>query len=396
MAINPVGFKFAAVSAEVKKAGFQRLDYAFIMSETPCVVAGTTTTNRVFAAPVEITRERLKTGFCQGVLVNSGNANAYTGSEGLADAERLVKEAAANAVIDPGLIIPMSTGVIGSRLPLDRMLPKTESLVGRLGKDGFSDVARAILTTDTREKVICLESNLSAGTLQIVGMAKGSGMIAPNMATMLAILLINVSVDRDFLQESLTDSVDGSFNSITVDGDTSTNDTVLALAGPKPGLSCLNTTDDKRVFRSTLESACKSLARQIVLDGEGASKLIHVKVTGALSRDDASKVAAKISNSPLVKTAFHGEDPNWGRIVCSAGMAGVEFDPAALSLWIGDILIVRHGQVMDNDWETSAHAEMSKTEFTVRLDLGMGDKDSEFLTTDLSEEYIGINADYRS
>ncbi len=390
------GFRYAAIAGEVKKVGAERLDIGLIVADSPCVTAGVTTTNKVFAAPVEITRSRLNRGVSQAVLVNSGNANAYTGEEGKQDAMELINAAAGPLKIHPDLIIPMSTGVIGFRLPLSRMLPKIPKLADNVEGNSFMDVARAIMTTDTTPKVVYQEAELSTGKLRVAGMAKGAGMIAPDMATMLAIIVTNCRPDLAFLREAVVEANSRSFNCITVDGDTSTNDTLVVMSSPTPDGPLLQNESDKGTFRSVLGEASKSLARQIVMDGEGATKLVYVKVLGAKNNPDAGRVARKIAESPLVKTAFHGEDPNWGRIVCSVGMAGVEFDPARLDLSIGSVGIVRNGKISDTEWEAAAHKVMTEREFTVTVDLNLGSGEAEFLTTDMSEEYIKINADYRS
>jgi glutamate N-acetyltransferase/amino-acid N-acetyltransferase len=390
------GFKYAAIAGEVKKAGTDRLDIGLILADSPCVTAGVTTTNKVFAAPVAITRSRLDKGLTQAVLVNSGNANAYTGEDGKRDALELVNGIAGPLGIDPDLIIPMSTGVIGFRLPLGRMVPKLPSLAQKMDGNGFMDVAQAIMTTDTRPKVVYLEAELSSGKLQMAGMAKGAGMIAPDMATMLAVIVTNCKPELAFLREAVVEANSVSFNRITVDGDTSTNDTLVVMAGPTPDGPVLANQSDMSVFRSALADACRSLARQIALDGEGATKLVQVRIVGAKSDSDAARVARKIAESPLVKTAFHGEDPNWGRIVCSAGMAGAELDPERIDLSIGSVKIVEKGKVSGTEWEAPAHRVMTEREFTVNLDLNLGAGEAEMLTTDMSEEYIKINADYRS
>jgi glutamate N-acetyltransferase/amino-acid N-acetyltransferase len=233
--------------------------------------------------------------------------------------------------------------------------------------------------------------------MKMVGMAKGAGMIAPNMATMLAVILTDVRADPSFLKEALIQAAGGSFNSITIDGDTSTNDTVVVMAGGSPDSPKLpDRSDDQEMFSEVLSDACRDLARQIVKDGEGATKVVSVRVSGAPDRKSAARVARTIAESPLVKTAFHGEDPNWGRIVCAAGRAGVAFDPNQVDLFIGDVQIVSRGNMVSDDWETPAHEVMKSEEFSVSLNLKAGDSEAELLTTDLSREYVSINADYRS
>ncbi|MBI4965529.1 MAG: bifunctional glutamate N-acetyltransferase/amino-acid acetyltransferase ArgJ [Desulfomonile tiedjei] len=391
------GFRFSAVAAGIKKAGTTRLDLALIVSEEPTTVAAVTTTNLVFAAPVAITRDRVAKGVSRGVLINSGNANAYTGERGLQDALDLTRGVAEALAIDADLISPMSTGVIGNPLPLDRMREAIPALVAGLDPYRYMDVAHAMMTTDTRPKTLLLEGSASTGPFRILGMCKGSGMIAPNMATMLAVILTDIRVEASFLRDCLIDANEASFNSVTVDGDTSTNDTLIVLSGGRgdaielsPGRS------DREAFRSLLQQACSDLARQIALDGEGTTKVVEVRITGAPSNAAAAKIARTIAESPLVKTAFHGEDPNWGRIICAAGRAGVSFDPDRIDLYIGDVPIVKDGLLVEGDWESAAHKTMCAKEFAVLLDLKSGSSEARILTTDLSEEYVTINADYRS
>lgn len=391
------GFKFGAISAEIKKIGNVRLDFGLIVTERPAVVAGVTTQNLVHAAPVTLTRKVLLSESCQAVLVNSGNANAYTGSDGLEDATSLLENLSVELSIDSGLIIPMSTGVIGARLPVDRMKARIPDLIRTIGPDGFHDVARAIMTTDTVPKVVEYIGELPDGPFTIAGMCKGAGMIAPNMATMLAIVMTDIRVDHTFLAETFKKCCQLSFNRVSVDGDTSTNDTAVCLSGGSLNSRTLSqSAKDREVFANLLERVCIDLAEQIVMDGEGATKLVEVKVISATDDHTAAVMARKIADSPLVKTAFHGEDPNWGRIICAAGNSGVSFDPAIVDLFIGDVPIVRGGKIVDGDWEKMAHDVMQNRRFTVTVDIKMGDGQATMLTSDLSEEYVTINADYRS
>lgn len=391
------GFRFSAVSAGIKRADLTRLDFGLIVSDVPAVAAAVTTTNVVVAAPVVITRDRLQKGLCRAILVNSGNANAFTGKRGMQDAIILTDEVSTALKEDPDLIVPLSTGVIGVPLPLERMKERVPSLINGLEKKRFKDVAEAILTTDTRPKIARLSSNTSSGPIQLQGMAKGSGMIAPHMATMLAIILIDVRVDAVFLREALQRAVEKSFNAITVDGDMSTNDTVVVLAGGVSQARTLESgTDGMAILSDLLTDACMDLARQIVRDGEGATKAVEIRVQGAKDTASALRVARKIAESSLVKTAIHGEDPNWGRIMSSAGTAGVEFDPEVADLYIGDVQIISSGSLVCCDWETPAREVMKSREYTIRLDLNAGRGGGGIITTDLSEEYVRINADYRS
>jgi glutamate N-acetyltransferase / amino-acid N-acetyltransferase len=391
------GFRFSATAAGIKHEGTDRLDLGLIVSDAPASAAAVTTTNLVFAAPVEITRKNLANGECQALLINSGNANSYTGSQGRQDALDLTEEVAKGLGIAPTLVVPMSTGVIGLRLPVDRMRGQMPRLLSGLDRHSFMNVARAMMTTDTRPKTVMLGGVLSDGPFTMVGMAKGAGMIAPNMATLLAVILTDIKVEARLLKDCLVEANSRSFNCITIDGDTSTNDTVIVMAGGHDTARELGgSRADLEAFSSMLNEACMSLARQIVLDGEGATKLVEVRVMGAPSPAAAARVARTIAESPLVKTAFHGEDPNWGRILCSAGRSGVEFDPDNVDLFIGEVAIVKQGLVGSNDWEAAAHKVMQGREFSVLLDLKAGEEEACFLTTDMSEEYVTINADYRS
>jgi glutamate N-acetyltransferase/amino-acid N-acetyltransferase len=391
------GYKFSAVAAGIKKPGTTRLDLGLIVSDVPATVAGVTTTNLVVAAPVTITRERVAKGVSRGILINSGNANAYTGEKGLQDALDLTREVAQALAVHPDLIIPMSTGVIGNPLPLARMRAALPRLVSGLDPYRHMDVAHAMMTTDTKPKTVRLEGATSAGSFQVLGMCKGSGMIAPNMATLLAVILTDIKVEQSFLREALLEANAASFNSVTVDGDTSTNDTLIVLSGGSSSAVELGpNSSDRNAFRAVLNQACSDLAHQIVMDGEGATKVVEIRIVGASNNDAAVKVARTVAESPLVKTAFHGADPNWGRIICAAGRAGVAFDPDKIDLSIGNVQIVRNGRLVAGDWESPAHEVMSSKEFAVLLDLKAGKSEVRLLTTDLSEEYVTINADYRS
>jgi len=391
------GFRFSAVGAGIKHADSDRLDLALIASERPAITVGVTTTNLVCAAPVTITRECLQRGISQALLINSGNANAYTGDSGLADALFLTKSVADRLGIAHELVVPMSTGVIGQPLPVDRMNAKIPELAALISASAFLDAASAILTTDTFPKTALVEKRLSNGPLKIVGMAKGAGMMAPNMATMLAVVLVNMRVEESYLRNVFARANSLTFNRITVDGDTSTNDTAIVMSGGSDqSKELLDNDTDRDLFSQGVLSVCANLARQIVKDGEGATKVVEVKVFGAPDEVSAARVSRRIAESPLVKTAFHGEDPNWGRIVCAAGSAGVKFDPSMIDLWIGSVQIVKSGILEVGDWEARAKQEMRYPEFSVSIDLKTGSAHATILTCDLSEEYVAINADYRS
>ena len=391
------GFTFSAVAAGIKIPGSDRLDFGLIVADSPAAAAGVTTTNVVVAAPVEIARERLRKGTCCAILANSGNANAFTGEKGRADALELTAEAADLLRVDPESIIPLSTGVIGTSLPMDRLRSRLTDLVRGRDESRFLDFARSIMTTDTRPKTVLLDGKISGGPLRMLGTAKGAGMIAPDMATMLAVVLIDHRVEASFLKECLVEATEASFNAVTIDGDTSTNDTLLVLAGGLPDAAIVpGDKKDREIFASMLKQVCMDLARQIVSDGEGATKLVEVRVCGAPDRPAATRIARTIAESALVKTAFYCQDPNWGRIVAAAGRAGVDFDPRRLALFIGDVLVVSGGAPVNGDWEQRAAKVMTQQEFSVVLDLNAGQGEASFLTTDLSEEYVRINAAYRT
>jgi glutamate N-acetyltransferase/amino-acid N-acetyltransferase len=328
--------------------------------------------------------------------MNSGNANAYTGKEGYRDAIKLTQSVAEKLNVNPQHVIPMSTGVIGHRLPMERMLDRINGLVAGLSSTSFMDVAHAIMTTDTRPKTVSLTVDTDGGPVKIVGMAKGAGMIAPNMATMLSIMLVDAEVALTDLNAIAGSAADKTFNRITIDGDTSTNDTFIVLAGGRTDCTKISGSKDLELLSDAMEHAAWSLSKQILQDGEGTTKIIEIRVRGADSADDAKKIARKIAESPLVKTAFHGEDPNWGRIICAAGNAGCNLNPDVLELRVGDVVLVQEGAPASGEWEQAAHAVMKQPEFTVVLDLHMGESEESVWTTDLSEEYVGINADYRS
>ena len=314
------GYRFAAVTAGIKKPGSHKLDLGLIVADTTAVAAGITTTNLVYTAPVMITREILAEGRCRAILINSGNANACTGLAGVEDARQMCRQTAELLETAPDLVIPMSTGVIGAPMPMDRITEHIPEVVQGLDPNGAPAVAQAMMTTDTRPKISFKNAVNSTGAFSVLGMAKGSGMIAPRMATMLGVVLTDLRVPLPLLRDAVLFACHKSFNRITVDGDMSTNDTVVVLSGgavdaPTLGLSM----PDREAFTAALEAVCLDLSRQLVADGEGATKLVEVRVRGVHNEATAAILARTIAESPLVKTAFHGEDPNWGRILCAAG-----------------------------------------------------------------------------
>lgn len=389
----PLGFRYGAVEAAVKKPG--RLDMGLIWCDVPATVAGAFTRNLVQAAPVLLCRERVAGGRARAVLVNSGNANACSGEEGLLGARRLIA-AAANLLGSSGdEVFPCSTGVIGAPLPVDRMKAALPALRDALGEDP-EPFARAIMTTDTFPKLAQASVSVRGREIRILGIAKGSGMIRPDMATMLAFLTTDAPVSAPALQGLLSQAVDATFNRITVDGDTSTNDTVLVLASGCAGGELLDGDSEAlSAFGRGLTDVCRDLARQMVRDGEGATKLVDVRVKGAADDAAALQIARTIAESPLVKTALHGEDPNWGRIAAALGRSGA-FRGGPFSIAIGGVFVACDGKAQGGQAESLAHDVMTGGEYDIYVELEEGDGKATVSTCDFSADYVRINADYRS
>jgi len=384
------GFVAGAVAAGVKHEGTTRLDVALIASTAEhCHAAGVFTTNQVIAAPCTVTKKHVGRGHLRGIVVNSGNANACTGPQGERDAVAMAAAAGALLGVDLHDVAVASTGVIGVPMPMDRILPA----IGRitLSEGGWDDASRAIMTTDTRPKVAQREVTLSGGSVRIGGIAKGAGMIHPNMATLLTFVPTDALIDSAALRPMLRSAADDSFNAISVDGDTSTNDTLLLLANGASGVRV--GTVDGPGFLEALTAVCLDLARAIVADGEGATKVFEVRVGGAASESDARAAARTVTNSNLVKTAIHGADPNWGRILAAAGRSGAKVDATKASVRIGGIAVYEKGapRAFDNG---AVRALFAKPEITIDLDLGLGEATARAWGSDLSAEYVRINADY--
>jgi len=386
--------KAAGISAGIKKN--EAKDMALIVADKPAVVAGAFTQNRARAACVYVSHENLQDPVGQAIIVNSGNANACTGEQGFKDAQRMI-EATANALkIDPSLVFVASTGVIGQTLPMDKVEHGIEKLTESISYNGGDDAAEGILTTDLNPKKSAVEIEIGGIPVRIGGIAKGSGMIHPNMATMLSFITTDVDITPDILQMALRDAVKRSFNSISVDGDTSTNDTVLVLAtGDAGNRKNDRQNEDYEKFVNGLTFVSAELAKMIVRDGEGATKLIEVLVKGAKDYEDADKTARAIANSLLVKTAIFGKDANWGRIVCAIGYSGAEFDLNDVSVWIDELQLVKNG-VDAGFSEEKALEILGRDEITIKSDLGTGGASATIWTCDLSDKYIEINAAYRS
>ena len=391
------GFAFAGIHAGIKKNGNK--DLGLIFCEKPAAAAAMFTRNKVKAAPVILGQQVMEKGVCQAVLVNSGNANCFTGEQGIRDAQR-TRDLVSDALgIPRDLVMVSSTGVIGAPLPMDKFETGVPRLKAEINTGTLEDFAQAILTTDlcikTVEMTADIDTNQGRQTIAMAGVAKGSGMIRPDMATMLAYVLTDAHVSAPELKKALTKACDKSFNRITVDGDTSTNDTLLCLAGGTGGAG-IQDAPALAVFQDLLEKVCMDLARQVVKDGEGATKVVQITVKGAATKEDAFKAAEAIAHSNLVKTAIYGEDPNWGRITAAAGRSGARVDPDLMDLYFDTIPLVIRGRWLGKKAEQSAAQIMKARELQITLDLNLGGHTDGFLFCDFSENYVKINADYRS
>jgi glutamate N-acetyltransferase/amino-acid N-acetyltransferase len=389
------GFKFAATAAGIKKPGV--LDLALLVADTPAAAAGVFTKNRVKAAPVLITKDRLRAGRAQAILVNAGNANACNGPDGLATARQTCRAAAKLLHVPARLILPSSTGVIGAPLPGDRITRALPELVAGLHPDGLGEAARAIMTTDTRPKASLVQGKISGRQFTLAGIAKGSGMIHPDMATLLVFLFTDAAATPKVLKNLLRQALPTSFNRITVDGDTSTNDTILLLASGKAGNAVISEASPAlSALGEAVNGVMSDLARQVVADGEGARHVYRVEVTGAATAAEAKKAALTVALSPLVKTAMAGEDVNWGRIMAALGRAGARFDPERVEIAFGSHPVVQNGRGLGPKAEAAAQQVIASGAFTVTIRLNHGAFADYYDTCDLTEDYIRINADYRS
>ncbi|MEN8198828.1 MAG: bifunctional glutamate N-acetyltransferase/amino-acid acetyltransferase ArgJ [Thermodesulfobacteriota bacterium] len=390
------GFSTSAVAAGIRYK--DRLDLGLIHSSVPAVTAGVFTKNQVQAAPVVIDIERLKQGRAQAILVNSGSANACTGEKGTEAALTCSSLLSSRLGIDDEMVLLSSTGVIGEQLNVGAFRSAMDELVRGLDEDSFDDVANAIMTTDTVPKVATRSQTVGEHEVKLMGMAKGAGMIMPNMATMLAFVLTDAQISYPQLQESLRRAVDRTFNRITVDGDTSTNDMVLLMANGTASNAWIDEDNplDRQSFQDGLEDLLKDLALQIVSDGEGATKCVTIRVCGAKGEEEAEQMARTVANSALVKTAFFGEDANWGRILAAMGRSGVRFNPDRVDIAFGDVLLVKDGLAVGGDAEKDATRLLGEKNIAVCIDLKDGVGCEEVYTCDFSLDYVRINADYRS
>ncbi len=389
------GFSFSTVEAAIKKPG--RKDLGLIFSTVPATASAVFTTSSVKAAPVLVSREHIANGTAQALIVNSGNANACTGEPGIAVAQETARLVALALGIESTAVQVCSTGVIGVQMPFERIQASIPKLVEGLSTGALADVADAIMTTDTFAKMETMRGEAGGVDYSVAGIAKGAGMIMPNMATMLSFIITDAAVEQNFLQQTFRRAVDASFNAITVDGDMSTNDTCLIMANGMAGNPIIGEgSAEGYAFSVTLNAVLLSLAKQIVKDGEGATKFVEIRVTGASNDADAKRAALAIGNSSLVKTAFFGQDANWGRIFAAVGYSGAEVDQTRLSLSFDDVCMARNGIFAGDDAEARGTAVLRQKEFTVSVDLGIGSGTATIYTSDLTHEYVSINADYRS
>lgn len=387
------GFRFSGIHAGIKKKN--QKDLGLIYCDSPAVAAALFTRNKVVAAPVILGKEKIKKGLCRAVLVNSGNANCFTGKQGIEDAESCSEMVAKSLHISKDHVMVSSTGVIGAYLPMKKFESGINEIVRHLSENCINDFADAILTTDTCRKIVNETDSIKGKPFSVTGIAKGSGMIRPNMATMLAFVLTDAKISSEDLKIILTAVNEKTFNRITVDGDTSTNDTLLALANGSSGV-LVNDPESRAVFHSVLEKVCMQLSKMIVKDGEGATKLVQIIVKGAKTKEDAFKASEAIAHSNLVKTAIYGEDPNWGRITAAAGRSGAHVIAEKMDLFFDDRPLVMKGNWLGPDAEKEIARLMQKKEIVITLDLNLGQETDSFWFCDFSENYVKINAEYRS
>lgn len=388
------GFTAAGVKAGIKKSG--NLDVAVIYTKTQAVVAGTFTQNKVAAAPVYVSKEVVATGTAHAIVANAGCANACTGQQGLDDAHKMAQIAADELGVNADDVIVGSTGVIGVNLPMDKLEAGIKDAVANLSADGSGNAGRAIITTDTHSKSVTCEFELSGKTVRMGAIAKGSGMIRPNMATMLCYITTDIAIDQTLLQKAVSGCVEKSFNMISVDGDMSTNDMVIVLAnGEANNAKITEENADYQIFFDKLMMLCTELAKQIAADGEGASKFLTINVKSAKSFADAKTVGMAIANSPLVKTAFFGEDPNWGRVICAVGYSGADMVPEKTVVKFGGITIFANGTGATYDEKALAHV-MKEKDIVIDIELNMGQEDATVWSCDLSYEYVKINGEYHT
>jgi len=390
----PEGFSAAGMYCGIRKV---KKDIAMIVSDAPATVAGVFTLNKTQAAPLLVDKIQLgRSSTCSAIVVNSGNANACTGERGLSDAWTMVKTAATVLNVDESQIMVSSTGVIGQYMPMEKIVPAIGELARNLSKEGSKDAAEAIMTTDTFAKEVAVRFTVGGVVVTIGGIAKGSGMIAPNMATMLGFITTDVHISQELLTKALKGANNRSFNRITVDGDMSTNDQVIILASGKAKNKPFGEdTQEYKVFTEALEYVLVKLAKMIAKDGEGATKLVEIFVKGSRNEEEAVQAARAVANSNLVKTAIHGADANWGRILAAVGYSGIDFNPDNVEISFSDLAILRRNYEIVLDEEKAKNLLLQDTVVVV-INLNQGDQSARFWTCDLTKDYVHINASYRS
>ena len=390
----PQGFKAAGVRAGIKKSG--NLDVAVIYTEKEAAVAGVFTKNQVAAAPIRVSKIVVDTGTAHAIVANAGCANACTGEQGLRNAEKMAEIAAVELNCKSDDVVVASTGIIGVNLPMDKMEAGIKNAVKNLSREGSVNAGNAIVTTDTYSKCCATEVEIGGKQVRFGAIAKGSGMIQPDMATMLCFITTDADIDQKLLQTALSEITEVTFNMISIDGDMSTNDMVTVLANGAAGNAKITAKNaDYEKFYLTLESICRELSKKIAADGEGATKFLTINVNGAENFADAKKVAMSVAKSPLVKTAFFGEDPNWGRVICAVGYSGVKISPSSTVVKFGGIEVYAHGVGVQYD-ESALKKIMAARDITIDIELGLGDTSATVWSCDFSYEYVKINGEYHT
>ena len=390
----PKGFKAAGVKAGIKKSG--NLDLALIYTEKEAAVAGVFTKNAVAAAPVIVSREVVKGGKAHAIVANAGCANACTGETGLANARKMAALAAAEVGCAPDEVLVGSTGIIGVNLPMDKLEAGIKAAAAELSEDGSKNAGNAIITTDTYSKACSCEVEIGGQAVRFGAIAKGSGMIQPNMATMLCYITTDANISSQLMQKALSEIVEVSFNMISVDGDMSTNDTVLVLANGASGAAEITDgSPEYDKFYATLKEICQELSKRIAADGEGATKFLTINVSGTKTFEDAKTVAMSIAKSPLVKTAFFGEDPNWGRVICAVGYAGIPMVPEKTVIKFGGVPVYANGLGAEFN-EDDIHKVMAEHDIVIDVEMGMGDAKATVCSCYFSYEYVKINGEYHT
>lgn len=393
----PKGYRFAAVAANFRGKNNGRLDLGAVLSDTPAVAAGVFTTNLFKAAPViHAQRQLAECAQARAVVINSGQANACTGAEGEAQCRESMEIVAEAFGLKPSDILPASTGVIAQTMNMDRWREAAPGLVSAMDSCGPDDFAKSIMTTDSFPKAVYRTVDTPSGTVRVFGAAKGAGMICPSMATMLGTVLTDAAVDADWWRDTLRSVADRTFNAVTVDGDTSTNDCVFALANGASGVSAMPGTPEAETLAAAVEAVCDELAYLLVKDAEGGTKVLDIRVSGAKNREDAELAARTVGHSPLVKTAFYGKDANFGRIVAALGRSGADFDPAEVQVSVCGVEIVRNGAPAPGDLDAALAGPLEERDMDIRISLGGGDGEYRLRAADLTHEYVTINADYRT